>query len=360
MEPTHKNSGARLFKPLKVGTVVFPNRLWVSPMCQYRAVEGLVQSWHLVHLGALAIGRPGLILAESTAVAPEGRITAACAGIWDGASQAAWEPSIAFAHEQGVPIGIQLSHAGRKASTRIPGEGRGTVGVPEGGWTTVGPSRVAYGGLAAPRMMDTDDIAKVVLAFADAARRAEDVGFDFVEVHAAHGYLIHQFLSPLSNRRTDAYGGRLQGRARLLFAILEAMRAAVSAPIFLRLSATDWVPGGVEIEDIIALVPELEARGVDLFDISTGGNDPAQVISVGPGYQLPFARRVKQAAKVPVTGVGMLTAPMQMEQVLADGDVDAVFVAREFLRDRLLPLKAAQDLGEGGRWPAPFDRAQFR
>ncbi len=207
---------AHLFEPLSIRSQTFANRLWVSPMCQYSAVDGLVQPWHLVHLGALAVGGPGLVLTEKTGVLPEGRITPGCAGIWDAERQAGWAQIVAFAAEQGVPIGMQLGHAGRKASTWVPGKGSGSIPPADGGWETVGPSALAWGDYAAPREMDTHDIARVLQGFAEAARRAEDAGFAVVEIHGAHGYLLHQFLSPLSNRRTDGYGGSLEGRARLL------------------------------------------------------------------------------------------------------------------------------------------------
>jgi 2,4-dienoyl-CoA reductase-like NADH-dependent reductase (Old Yellow Enzyme family) len=352
-----------LFEPLEIRSQTLANRLWVAPMCQYSAVDGFVQPWHSVHLGALAVGGPGLIITEKTAVLPDGRITPACPGIWDTERQAAWEPIVAFAAERGVPMGIQLGHAGRKGSTYPPDGGPvGTVPRDAGGWETLGPSAAAFGTYAAPREMDGDDLRSVVRAFGDAARRSEDAGFSVIEIHAAHGYLLHQFLSPLSNLRDDAYGGSLEGRARLLYEVVESVRGAISdgVPLFVRLSATDWVPGGLEVEDIVAIVSELEARGIDLFDMSSGGNDARQQIPLAPGYQVPFASAVKAVATVPVTAVGLLTEPTQMEQVLADGDADAIFVAREFLRDRLLPLRAAAQLGVEAKWPWQYERAKPR
>ncbi len=351
-----------LFEPLTIRSQTFANRLWVSPMCQYSAVDGLVQPWHQVHLGAMAVGRPGLILTEKTAVVPDGRITPGCAGIWDAERQAGWAEIVDFVHGQGVPIGIQLGHAGRKASTRVPFDGSGSVPLDEGGWATVGPSALPFGDYAVPGELGTDDIAGVVRAFADAAKRAEDAVFDVLEIHGAHGYLIHQFLSPLSNVREDGYGGSLAGRARLAFEVVEAVRAAVSdsVPVFIRLSATDWVPGGLDVEDIVAIVPALEASGIDLFDISTGGNDPRQQIAVGPGYQVPFARAVKAVATVPVTSVGLITDAEQAEQILVDGDADAVFAAREFLRDRNFARRAAFELGVEEPWPWQYERAKYR
>lgn len=353
---------ARLFEPLRVRGVEFANRLWVPPMCQYTAVDGLVQPWHLVHYGGFALGRPGLVIAEATGVLPEGRITPQCAGIWDDATARAWRPVADFLAAEGVPFGIQLGHAGRKASTHPLRRGGGaSIPVEEGGWETVGPSPVAFESLAAPRELDAADIARVVRAFADAARRAEDAGFSVVEVHGAHGYLIHSFLSPLSNHRTDAYGGSPAGRARFLLEVVRAVRDAVSdaMPLFLRLSATDWVPGGLEVDDIVELVPELEAAGVDVFDISSGGNDPRQQIPLGAGYQVPAARAVKRVATVPVTAVGLLTDPLQFEQVLVDEAADAVFVGRQSLREPMLPQRAAFALRAEQTWPWQYERARY-
>ncbi|MBO9579094.1 MAG: NADH:flavin oxidoreductase/NADH oxidase [Microbacteriaceae bacterium] len=353
----------RLFEPLAIRSQTFANRLWVSPMCQYSAVDGVVQPWHLAHLGGLALGRPGLIIAEKTAVLPEGRITPQCAGIWDAERAAAWARIVGFVTgEQGVPLGIQLGHAGRKASTYAPrpGSPAGSVPLAEGGWETVGPSPLAFGEHTAPRELSATEIEDLVRAFADAAKRAEDAGFAVVEIHGAHGYLIHQFLSPLSNVRTDGYGGSAEGRMRFAVEVAEAVRAAVSIPVFMRLSANDWVEGGLVPEDFAAIVPALEAAGVDLFDVSTGGLDPRQRIALGPGYQVPAARTLKSFATVPVTSVGLITEAAQAEQILVDGDADAVFAGREFLRDRELPRRAAAELGAEVDWPWQYERAKPR
>lgn len=352
---------SHLFTPLTVRSQRFANRLWVSPMCQYSAVDGLPQDWHLVHLGALAVGGPGLVMAEATGVSPEGRITPVCTGIWNDEQQRRWARIVEFVHSQGVPAGIQLAHAGRKASTDSIANGSGPVAIGRGGWQTVAPSAVAYGDYALPTALDEEGIARVVRAFAAAAVRAEDAGFRVVEIHGAHGYLIHEFLSPLSNHRTDGYGGRLENRARMLLEIVEAVRGAVSSgmPVFLRLSATDWVPGGWDVDELVRLVPELEARGIDLLDVSSGGLDPRQDIPIHPGYQVHLARAVKQAAKVPVAAVGLLTSPSEIEDVLARSDADVVFVGREFLRDRMLARRAAVELRAEMEWPDQYRMARF-
>jgi len=348
-----------LFTPFAVRGLRTENRLWVSPMCQYSAVDGLPQDWHLVHLSGLALGGPGLIVAEATGVSPEGRITPACPGLWNEEQTQAWARIVSVVEGLGVPMGIQLSHAGRKASVAPPFQGGGPVDPEAGGWQTVGPSPLAFGPLPAPRELSTAEIEGVVADFAAAARRAEDAGFRVVEVHAAHGYLAHQFLSPLSNHREDGYGGSRENRARFLFEVVEAIRAAVSPELalFVRLSANDWVEGGWGPEDAAWIAEPLRQRGVDLLDVSSGGLDPRQRIDTRPGYQVPFAAAVKRASSVPVAAVGLLTQPRQFEQVLEDGAADAVFVARQELRDRMLPLRAAAELGVQKAWPPQYERA---
>jgi 2,4-dienoyl-CoA reductase-like NADH-dependent reductase (Old Yellow Enzyme family) len=331
-------------------------------MCQYSAVDGVPNDWHLVHLGSFARGGAGLVLTEATAVSPEGRISPADTGIWNDEQAAAWARIVEFVHGQGATAGIQLAHAGRKASTRAPFEGRGTVPADEGGWTTVAPSAVAFPGLEEPRELTARDIEQVVADFTAAALRALRAGFDVLEIHAAHGYLLHEFLSPLSNHRQDEYGGSFDNRVRLLLRVVESVRAAVPAdtPLLVRISATDWVEGGWTGDDSVALARLLHAAGVDLVDVSTGGNAPAD-IPLGPGYQVPFAHRIRHEAGVPAGAVGLITEPKQAEETVADGHADVVLLARALLRDPHWALRAAHELGvpvgEGVDWPKQYLRA---
>jgi 2,4-dienoyl-CoA reductase-like NADH-dependent reductase (Old Yellow Enzyme family) len=350
-----------LFEPLTSRGHTFRNRLWVSPMCQYSAVDGMPQDWHLVHLGSFAVGGAGLVMAEATAVSPEGRISPACTGIWNDAQQEAWSRIAAFIRSQGTQAGIQIAHAGRKGSTRPLGETPGAVDVQDGGWVTVAPSASPYGSLPVPHALNRDEIDRVIADFARAAKRAEAAGFTVVEVHAAHGYLLHEFLSPLSNQRHDEYGGDFPNRTRMLLKVVEAVRAALSpgTALFVRLSATDWVEGGWTLEQTVELVPLLEERGVDLIDVSSAGLDPRQSIPVGPGYQVALASAVKAMATVPVSAVGLLRSPEEFEGILRDRHADVVFAGREFLRDRMLPLRAARDLGAEFVWPRQYKMAKF-
>jgi 2,4-dienoyl-CoA reductase-like NADH-dependent reductase (Old Yellow Enzyme family) len=352
---------SRLFEPLTLRGATSRNRIWVAPMCQYSAVDGMPGSWHLVHLGARAVGGAGVVLTEATAVCPEGRISPQDAGIWNDEQAAAWAPIAAFVREQGALAGMQLAHAGRKASARRPWEGRGAVSPDDGGWTPVAPSELAFPGLADPVALDEDGIAKVRADFVAATRRALSAGFDLVEVHAAHGYLLHEFLSPLSNARTDGYGGDLAGRMRLVLEVVEDVRAVwpQDRPLVLRISASDWVEGGWTPEESIALAKEAAARGVDLVDCSSGGNVLAD-IPVGPGYQVPFASAVRAGAGVATGAVGLITEPAQAEQVLAEGHADVVLLARELLRDPHWPLRAAAELGADVAWPVQYERARLR
>ena len=349
-----------LHSPYALRGVTARNRIWVAPMCQYSAVDGMPGDWHLVHLGARAVGGAGVVLTEATAISPEGRISPQDTGIWTDEQAQAWARTVAFVQAQGALAGIQLAHAGRKGSSRRPWEGRGAVPPEEGGWTPVGPTDAAYPGLAEPVALDLDGIAAVRADFVAATRRALAAGFDLVEVHAAHGYLLHEFLSPLSNHRTDAYGGDLAGRMRLVLEVLEDVRAVLpdSTPLLLRISASDWVEGGWTVDDSVALAKEAAARGVDLVDVSSGGNSPDQAITLGPGYQVPFAAQVRRDAGVPTGAVGLLTDPAQAEQVLADGSADVVLLARELLRDPHWPLHAAAALGDDVAWPVQYDRAR--
>ena len=357
---------AALFSPLTLRGTEFRNRLWVAPMCQYSCErrDGVPTEWHLVHLGSLARGGAGLVIAEATAVVPEGRITGWDTGLWNDAQRDAFAPIVAFMHAQGARAGIQIAHAGRKASTYRDWSGSGTQPLAEGGWRTVAPSAVAFEGYDAPRAMTVADVDAVVAAFGAAARRAVEAGFDVVEIHAAHGYLIHQFLSPVSNLRDDEYGGSLEGRARLLLRVVREVRAAVgdAVPVFVRLSATDWLePDGWTLEQTIAVAGWAREAGVDLVDVSAGGLVHGVKVPAAPGYLVPFAKAVRDGADVPVTAVGLITEPEQAEEIVASGSADAVLIAREFLRDPHFALRAAHVLGvDVGYWPPQYTRGMWR
>jgi 2,4-dienoyl-CoA reductase-like NADH-dependent reductase (Old Yellow Enzyme family) len=355
-----------LFTPIRLRDLDIRNRVWVSPMCQYSAEDGLPNEWHLVHLGSFARGGAGLVFTEATAVLPEGRISPQDTGIWNDRQQAEWAPIVEFLHRQGAQAGIQLAHAGRKASTRRPWDGRGGVPDDEGGWQPVAPSAEAFPGLREdPRELTPSDIAAVVEAFAAAAVRSLDAGFDVLEIHAAHGYLLHEFLSPLSNHRQDEYGGSFENRARLLLDVVDAVRGAVpaSTPLVVRISGTDWTEGGWSIEDSVRLTGRLREHGVDLVDVSSGGNVADAQIPVGPGYQVELARRVREEGGLPSGAVGMITEPKQAEEILASGAADVVLLARALLRDPHWALQAAHELGvavgEGVDWPEQYLRASL-
>ncbi|KAA9150732.1 NADH:flavin oxidoreductase/NADH oxidase [Amycolatopsis acidicola] len=348
-----------LFEPYRSRALTIPNRVWVSPMCQYSATEGVPGDWHLVHLGQFAAGGAGLVVAEATAVTPEGRISPQDTGIWTDEQVAAWRRITDFLHGQGAVAGIQLGHSGRKGSAYRPWDGSGTIPAAEGGWTPVGPSAEAFGEFAAPRALSTDEVAALPGQFAAAARRSLDAGFDVLELHFAHGYLVHQFLSPLSNTRTDRYGGAFEGRTLLALEILDAVRAEVGpdVPVFARLSATDWAEGGWTADDSVRLAKVLGERGADLIDVSTGGNVPNPSIPVGPGYQVPFAEQIRREAGIPVASVGMITEARQADEILDSGAADAVFIGRAMLRDPHWALRAAHELGDTARWPDQYRRA---
>ncbi|MEV6639861.1 NADH:flavin oxidoreductase/NADH oxidase [Amycolatopsis sp. NPDC051371] len=349
---------SRLFSPITVRGLTLPNRAWVSPMCQYSATDGVPDDWHLVHLGQFATGGAGLVMTEATAVAPEGRISPQDTGIWTDEQAEAWRRIAGFVHQRGTAIGMQLGHAGRKGSTRRPWEGSGSVPVDEGGWQSVGADAQPFGKYAPARPLTTDEVGALPEAFAEAARRAIGAGFDLLELHFAHGYLVHQFLSPLSNTRTDRYGGDFEGRTRLALEIADAVRATTDVPLFARLSATDWTDDGWTLDESVRLAKLLAERGIDLIDTSSGGNTPNPDIPVGPGYQVPFAERIRTETGLLTGAVGMITNPQQAEDIIADGEADAVFLARALLRDPHWPLRAANTLGADVRWPDQYARAK--
>ena len=353
-----------LFDSFSIRDLEFSNRVFVSPMCQYSSVDGYANDWHLVHLGSRAVGGAGLVLTEATAVLPEGRISPQDLGFWKDEHVDPLKRIVSFIHEQGSIAGMQLAHAGRKASTRRPWEGDGVVSGTEGGWQNVmAPSAIPFAdNYPTPQALTVDGIQQVVRAFADAARRACDVGFRVIEIHAAHGYLIHEFLSPLSNHRDDTYGGSFENRTRLIREIVTAVRSSwpKGAPLFVRISASDWVEGGWDLEQSIELARSLKQLGVDLIDCSSGGTMPHAKIPAGPGYQTPFAQRIRHEAEILTGAVGMITSPVQAEQIIGTGQADAILIAREFLRDPYWPLRVATELGQSISWPVQYLRAAPR
>lgn len=353
---------AHLFDSLAIRDVQFANRIFVSPMCQYSSDNGFANDWHFVHLGSRAVGGAGLVFTEATAVLPEARISPQDLGIWSDNHIEPLERIVRFIHEQGSVAGMQLAHAGRKASTYRPWESRqGAIPESDGGWTNVvAPSPIPFAPhYPVPRELSIEGIQKTVAAFAQAARRACDAGFRIVEIHAAHGYLIHEFLSPLSNKRTDAYGGSFENRTRILREIVSAVRRTwpERAPLFVRISATDWVDGGWDVEQAIQLAHQLKELGVDLIDCSSGGNVAQANIPVGAGYQTPFAEQIRRQANIITGAVGMITSPVQAEHVVVTGQADAIIMAREFLRDPYWPLRAARELSQEISWPVQYLRA---
>ncbi len=355
----------QLFQPLTLRQLTLPNRIAVSPMCQYSAKAGMANDWHLVHLGSRAVGGAGLVIVEATAVSADGRISPEDLGIWSDEHVEPLRRITRFIEAQGAVAGIQLAHAGRKASTWQPWLGRhGNVPIAAGGWTPVGPSTIAFDpNHAVPTALDEAGIEEVIQAFVRAAERALAAGFKIAEVHAAHGYLLHQFLSPLSNQRQDGYGGSFDNRIRLLLEVTEAVRAVwpQELPLFVRLSATDWVQDGWNPEETVALAKQLKTRGVDLVDVSSGGTAANAEIPVGPGYQTQFAEQVRREAGIATGTVGMITEAVQAEHILRTGQADLILLARELLRDPYWPLHAAEDLGDTSvPWPAQYVRAAHR
>jgi len=352
---------SHLLSPLKLRGIEFRNRIFVSPMCQYSSEDGMPADWHLVHLGSRAVGGAGLVMTEASAVSAEGRISPHDAGLWSSAQAAAWKRISRFVKDQGAVPGVQLAHAGRKASTEVPWRGGGPLGPAAGGWPPLGPSPVPFDqGYPAPRELTVSDLDRVVAEFAAAARLSLEAGFQVIELHAAHGYLLHEFLSPLANRRTDDYGGSLANRLRLPVRIARTVREVwpERLPLFVRISATDWVEGGWDLAQSIALANELKQVGVDLIDCSSGGQVPHAEIPLGPGYQVPFAEAIRREAGIATGAVGMITEPAQAEQIIASGQADAVLLAREFLREPYWPQRAAHALGAKVAWPSQYGRAR--
>lgn len=350
----------KLFTPLKIRDIELKNRIVVSPMCEYSAKDGHPQPWHMVHLGSRAVGGAALVMTEASAVEAIGRISAADAGIYDESHVASWKPITEFVKSQGAVVGMQLAHAGRKASTDLPWLGGKPVSIGAGGWEPVGPSAVAYdSGYTTPHALSVGEIAEIVVAFRKSAHRALAAGFQIVEIHAAHGYLIHQFLSPLSNKRDDQYGGSFENRIRLALEVTKAVREVWPAnlPLFCRVSASDWADGGWDIGETVELSKRLKPLGVDLIDTSSAGLVPYQKIAVGFGYQIPFAEAIRRQAEILTGAVGMITDGAQADTIINTGQADVVFLARELLRDPYWPRRAAQELHTKIEPPVQYQRA---
>jgi 2,4-dienoyl-CoA reductase-like NADH-dependent reductase (Old Yellow Enzyme family) len=357
---TREVSVSKLFSTFKLRSVEFRNRVFVSPMCQYSSRDGMPDEWHLVHLGSRAVGGAALVMVEATAVSPEGRISPGDTGIWSDTHAEAFKAIAAFIKSQGAVPGIQLAHAGRKASTDVPWRGGKPLSVEEGGWQTLAPSPLPFAeGYATPHEMTAGEIEEVTRQFAAAARRSLEAGFEVVEIHMAHGYLLHEFLSPLSNQRKDEYGGTLAARARFPLQVAEAVRRQFpdSLPVFVRISATDWADGGWDLQQSIQFSSWLGEMGVDLIDCSSGGLVPGAKIPVKPGYQVPFAAAIRAEAAVATGAVGMITEAQQAEQIISSGEADVVFLARAMLRDPYWALHAAKELGAAAPWPVQYGRA---
>lgn len=355
-------SSSLLFSPLTLRDVTLRNRIAVSPMCQYSARDGVPNEWHYVHLGSRAVGGAGLVIAEATAVEPRGRISPYCLGLWDDEQVEPFARIVRFIEAQGAAAGVQLAHAGRKASTRRPWEGGGPLPPAEGGWAVIGPSAVPHlPGGPVPEPMTRRDMVEVITAFRQAAERALAAGFRVVEVHAAHGYLLHEFLSPLSNTREDEYGGSLENRMRFPLEVVRAVREVWPEryPLFVRLSATDWVDEGWNIDQSVAFAAALKDLGVDLIDCSSGGVSHRQRVPVAPGYQVPFAERIRREVGIATGAVGLITEAHQAEAILQAGQADLILLGRVLLRDPYWPLRAAAALGDdGGQWPPQYLRGK--
>jgi 2,4-dienoyl-CoA reductase-like NADH-dependent reductase (Old Yellow Enzyme family) len=351
----------KLFTPIKIKEITLRNRLGVSPMDQYSATDGFASDWHLVHYGTRATGGFGLVIQEASAVSPEGRITAQDLGIYKDDHVDKLRQITRFIHSQGALFAIQLAHAGRKGSCDLPWKGGKQLTATEGGWETIGPSRLSFNpDDVPPKEMTIDDIKSVEASFKLATRRALQAGYDIIEIHAAHGYLIHEFLSPLSNHRTDPYGGCFENRIRLLVEIVREIKSVwpENRPLFVRISATDWYEGGWNIDEAVQLAAVLKQEGVDLIDCSSGGLVPYQKIVLGPGYQVPFAERIRKETGIMTSGVGLITDPYQAEEILEKGQADLVLFGREALRNPYFPLQTAKALEEEIPWPLQYLRAK--
>ena len=350
----------KLFEPYQQRSLTLRNRIIVSPMCQYSATDGVPDHWHLVHLGSRAVGGAAAVIAEATAVSPEGRISAHDVGIWNDAQVEAWRPITAFITAQGAIAGVQLAHAGRKASVWRPWEGGASLPADQGAWQTVAPSAIPFDhDWHVPQSLDAAGIRKVIEDFRAAAVRARQAGFSLIELHGAHGYLLHQFMSPLSNHRSDEYGGGFENRTRLVREVISAVREVWpdDLPLWLRISATDWADGGWDIDESVRLASELRAWGVDLVDVSSGGLVPHVKIPIAPGYQVPFAARIRQETGIATGAVGLITEPAQADGIVAGGAADLVLIARASLRDPYFPRRAAQELGATIVPPEQYQRA---
>lgn len=352
---------SKLFSPLQLRSLVFPHRIFVSPMCMYSSDDGMPNEWHFVHLGSRAVGGAAFVCVEASGVTPVGRITPWDAGIWSDTHAKAWKPIADFIRAQGSVPGIQLAHAGRKASCARPWEGGKALAPGNGAWQTLGPSEIAFGDYPAPRAMTIAEIERTIEDFRMGAKHALDAGFDVVEVHGAHGYLLHSFCSPLSNHRADAYGGSLENRIRLPLAVAKAVRDFWPAdkPVFYRVSATDWADGGWDLAQTVVLCTELKKIGIDLIDCSSGGNIAHQKIPLGPGYQVPFADAIRREVGIPTGAVGLISEAAQAEQIVSLGQADAVILARALLRDPYWPRHAAKELKHELPWPSQYLRADI-
>lgn len=353
---------SKLFSPLQLKGIALKNRIVVSPMCQYSSEDGFATDWHLVHLGSRAVGGAALVIAEATGVSPEARISPQDLGIWKDEHVEKLSQITSFIKQQGAIAGIQLAHAGRKASTQAPWIGRNKVDIENGGWQTVAPSALAYAeNYPTPIELDKAGIKKIVSDFTSAAERALAAGFEVIEIHAAHGYLLHQFLSPLTNKRTDEYGGSFENRMRLLLEISHAIKDILPEhlPLLARITGNDWAEGGLNGDDAVEIAKALAKAGVDVIDVTTGGLVPQQKIPVGPAYQLPFASKIKKETGIVTSTVGMITDAAQAETILVNGDADLIMMAREFLRDPYFPLRAAHGLKAEIEWPLQYERGKF-
>jgi len=349
-----------LFDPIKIREILVKNRVFVSPMCQYSSDEGKPTAWHLVHLGSRAVGGAGLIIVEATSVSPEGRISPRDSGIWNSEQASAFKVITEFMIQQGTVPGVQLSHAGRKAATRPPALGGGPLLPKENPWETIAPSPIPFAeDYPTPRTMKLNDIEKLISQFEIAARNSMAAGFQVVELHMAHGYLLHEFLSPLSNKRTDEYGGDFENRIRLPLQIAETVRKAWPEkwPVFVRISCTDWVDGGWDINQSVQFAELLKAKGIDLIDCSSGGILPGIKIPVKPGYQVPFSGRIRKETQILTGAVGLITEPRQAQDIIASGQADAVLLGREMLRNPYWTFQAARDLGVDFEVPEQYKRA---